>query len=157
MTITWLESMATGIAEVDEDHRRVIETLGDLLGAVEAEAWAAASDLMATLETVTSGHFALEEYWMAWYHYPKANEHQQRHLNALASIRAIAEGVAACDAAATTRAFDRFTHEYLKMLFVDDLAFASFLEFNGIREAMLPPRPVPAPVTDITQVNSSGS
>ncbi len=75
-TIAWTEEMSVGVAELDDDHRRLIAMLATVDGGPGG------GDPLAPLHDLVEycrGHFAREEAYMATIGYPGLAAHQRQH------------------------------------------------------------------------------
>lgn len=80
MAILWTEALATGIADVDAQHKSLFEQADRLLesarkGAGQEEL----NGLLDFLGNYVVEHFGTEERYMAKYGYPQSAEHKQQH------------------------------------------------------------------------------
>jgi hemerythrin len=94
-TIEWRPEFSTGIAEVDHEHRGLIELINTALAKC-AEAPAARREIQAALGEIfarTTAHFALEERLMERLEYDQRREHKRDHERLLEDIRDIMDGV----------------------------------------------------------------
>lgn len=79
--IQWRESMSTGVARLDADHRELIahvNTLGEILNAPTFDAKGAALGLLFLLR-YTQEHFPREEKLMEVIDYPFLADHKAQH------------------------------------------------------------------------------
>lgn len=86
--IRWDESLNVGVAEIDEQHRRLF-ALADTLRAMR-EACLAPHEMLAAVEEFcdyTRHHFATEERYMDAYEYAGMDAHIQEHMRC--SLRAV--------------------------------------------------------------------
>ncbi|HEY0838182.1 MAG TPA: hemerythrin family protein [Azospirillum sp.] len=79
--IVWRDRMAIGVAEIDDDHRRLVDCVNALEEAVNAVRFdpKAVSAGLRTLTEYADRHFALEERLMRAIGFPHFTEHQRRH------------------------------------------------------------------------------
>jgi len=94
-TIEWRPEFATGMAEVDYEHRGLIDLINAALircaggGAERREIIAGLGDIYAR----TTAHFALEERLMQQLGYDQRQEHKRDHERLLDDIRDIMDAV----------------------------------------------------------------
>ena len=80
MTIRWTPDMATGLAEVDEQHRMLFEQIERLVQhAGQPDGQAVVGETMAFLDVYIVGHFALEEALIRACPYPGCDRHFEQH------------------------------------------------------------------------------
>src|SRR5512136_3316414 len=100
--LEWKESLAVGFAEIDAQHRELVERanlffayLGDAAG--RRGLWMA----FRHLDRFVRLHFAREERTMRWLGYPGVAEHRAEHLESLGLLDAIRRRLEAGGAADT--------------------------------------------------------
>jgi hemerythrin len=80
MKIEWTESMATGVASVDAQHKQLIDMLNALMEAMgQGRGKHEIAQILARLGDYTQKHFAHEEECMARYQCPAAAVNKQAH------------------------------------------------------------------------------
>lgn len=89
--IEWRPEFATGIPDVDHEHREMIEWINRTLAACgqAGDAKAAVADLLGEIHARISAHFALEERVMTSRGYDQFAEHKRDHERLLDEIRDI--------------------------------------------------------------------
>ena len=92
--IHWNESFSVGVAEVDHEHRELIEEINELhatmrKGADHDTVMKSLGEIYAQI----SAHFALEEKMMRNTRYPSFGEHKQDHETLLDDLRDIMDEV----------------------------------------------------------------
>ncbi|HIK38249.1 MAG: bacteriohemerythrin [Geminocystis sp.] len=76
----WRDEYATGIEEIDQQHRFLFSLINRLHDAMsEGKGQEVLSDILVQLGQYTTEHFSLEEKIMAQYNYPHLEEHRQAH------------------------------------------------------------------------------
>ncbi|HYH39231.1 MAG TPA: hemerythrin family protein [Azospirillum sp.] len=86
--IAWRRQLSVGQPSIDDDHKHLIEYLNELDAALNARVYMparVAKTLMKLLE-YTHQHFQREEKIMEKVHFPKLEEHRQRHVAAVKAI-----------------------------------------------------------------------
>ncbi len=100
MLIKWEDRYATGIADVDYEHRELIDLINTLYERIgEGEAPDEVVGFFGDLLNAVTGHFALEERLMRERGYDGYGAHKADHETLLESIRYIMEGYEAGEAA----------------------------------------------------------
>lgn len=78
--LKWDEKYAVGIAEFDEQHKKIMEMLNQLLDAVKHEGTIEKSgDIVNKLIAYASEHFGTEEAAMKEHDYPYLKKHHDEH------------------------------------------------------------------------------
>jgi hemerythrin len=80
MSLQWDESMALGIAEIDAQHRAIVEHFSRLSEAAQSGAGKELlEELTQFLVAYAGEHFATEDLLMVKWLYPKIEEHRAEH------------------------------------------------------------------------------
>ncbi|TDA70564.1 MAG: bacteriohemerythrin [Clostridia bacterium] len=76
----WSNSLATGVGEIDSQHKELIERVNKLLEACnQGRGKEEVGGIIKFLEDYVVTHFGTEERFMARYAYPEAAAHKQQH------------------------------------------------------------------------------
>lgn len=76
----WDDSLSVGVAEIDEQHRRLVELLNEFYqGLATQQSGEALSELLTGMARYTQYHFALEERLMARHAYPGLERQRAEH------------------------------------------------------------------------------
>ncbi len=88
----WQDSFAVGVAEIDEQHRRLIAAINDFYTALHYErSQEALAKLLKFLIDYIAMHFKTEEALMARHGYPGLAAHKEQHLAFTARVSQMAE------------------------------------------------------------------
>jgi hemerythrin-like metal-binding protein len=79
MPIEWTQDLATGIEEIDAQHRELYAAIANLHDAMRYGELARAAVVLHFLDRYVRDHFSLEERWMASAKYPRFKEHAELH------------------------------------------------------------------------------
>ena len=86
----WRKEFETGIAEVDSEHRELVELINELHKQLDNKASKQAiSEFLGEVFAKISSHFALEESVMRKYSYDQYSDHKNDHEKLLDDIRQI--------------------------------------------------------------------
>ncbi len=78
--IVWNDKMTVGIAEIDNDHKKMVLMINKLFdGISEGKGKEVLTEMLEHLVEYTSVHFAREEKLFAATHYPAAAAHKKEH------------------------------------------------------------------------------
>lgn len=92
--ITWKEEFCVGVAEVDFEHRELIELINSLHDSARSGAGRdAVIESLGEIYAQIASHFALEEKMMRASHYSALLEHKQDHETLLDDLRDIMDEV----------------------------------------------------------------
>lgn len=87
MAITWTPDLATGIAEIDRQHRELFNQIKVLMGACsQGKGCAEIANMVGFLEDFAYRHFASEEEAMTRHHYPDYTAHKSEHIELLKKL-----------------------------------------------------------------------
>ena len=128
--IEWSDSLSTGINEIDEQHKMLIQRLNILLEATE-NMWGEA-EIAKTLEFMidyADFHFSSEEKHMKEQEYPELNEQQKQHQEFKGMLKNIVEDFEEeGPTRALTTSINTFLASWLKKHIKEsDLKFGDFL------------------------------
>jgi hemerythrin len=80
LEIAWKDEYAIGVAEIDTQHRELMNRMAQLAEAILGEDGDAARQSLSFLADYVLSHFRTEEALMRRHHYPFADEHVRQHL-----------------------------------------------------------------------------
>ncbi len=79
-TISWDNSLATDIPNIDQQHKQLVELINKVGNAMKSsQGNEILLEVLTELITYTKNHFKYEEQYMASIKYPKLSEHKQVH------------------------------------------------------------------------------
>jgi hemerythrin len=88
--IEWKQEFALGVADVDHEHRELIDLINELYGHLERQDSAVSvEDFLGEIYAKISAHFALEEKIMRAHDYDQYGDHKSDHERLLDEIRDI--------------------------------------------------------------------
>ncbi|MDA8336896.1 MAG: bacteriohemerythrin [Peptococcaceae bacterium] len=95
MAIAWQESLATGIRDIDDQHKELFKRVNALLEACSGgKGKEGIPGLLAFLTDYVVTHFGAEEAYMERFAYPDAAAHKALHAEFTASIAAFSNDLA---------------------------------------------------------------
>lgn len=78
--IRWDDSFSVGIAEIDAQHRRLIEMINELYDAMrQRKGKAVLSQILDAMTEYAAVHFATEERYFVKFFYPETENHRKEH------------------------------------------------------------------------------
>jgi hemerythrin len=90
--LTWDESMSTGIALIDSQHKMIFQKFNEFSEAISGGAsQEAAAEILDFLQFYANWHFGREEKCMAEYHCPAAAQNKQAHAEFLVTFNGFYE------------------------------------------------------------------
>lgn len=92
MRLEWSEELSTGVPQMDEQHRRLIDLLNQFYEAIEkGEREQAIEVLFQGAEGYTLYHFSSEEKFMEEIGYPELEPHRKAHQNLINEVSSAKE------------------------------------------------------------------
>ena len=89
--ITWEDGLTLGVAEIDQQHERIIRIVNRLEDATrEGRAAEILSDILDELIIHTVTHFSTEEKYFAQFGYPDADAHKKEHAALIEKVNTFA-------------------------------------------------------------------
>ncbi len=81
MAIEWTEDLATGVKEIDNQHKELFQRINNLLDACNhGKGKEEVKKVISFLEDYVITHFSEEEKYMGKYDYPDFMSHKKQHL-----------------------------------------------------------------------------
>ncbi len=132
--MTWAPSMSVGVAQFDEEHRRLIEFINQLHDAMgQGKALAALGPILTGLIAYTKFHFANEERLMAEHGYLGLPAHKREHDALTKRVIAILESYEAGNVSLSIEV-DNFLSTWLQHHIGDiDKSYGAFFKAKGVR------------------------
>lgn len=129
----WLDSMSVGIAEFDDDHRRIVALLGRIAEGLERGDQTTAIGLAAELTDLVSDHIRREGAFLRRIKFPDAdNVVAVQHEN-MARLCALADGMRTQSGDGGQIAMD-MTKAFVAYLLRADINYKSFVEHMGLTD-----------------------
>ncbi len=131
--IQWLDSFEIGHGEIDGQHRRLVDELAALEGALTAGQYETANAKCRALRRQLESHLKHEEQFLADLGFPRLVEHLESHATALRKIEGIlAECRENCPNGLKLDCTTRWYAAVLHHVMLADLDFKSHLQTKGI-------------------------
>lgn len=131
--IRWLDSMSVGVAQFNDDHRRIIELLGRIAEAAERGDRMAAAGMADELLAVAADHIRREDAFLRAAEFPGADgviDVQRRNLDNLTRLAArLRDGGAEMGVVAHDMA-----REFVAYLMRADINYKSYVEHAGLSD-----------------------
>jgi hemerythrin len=129
LTLQWTQALATGIAEIDEQHQELFRRIDRLLDASLAGDPAEVTRMLGFLREYVDRHFAAEERFMEEQRYPGLASHRAEHVVLVEKVRLIdVEHRANGTDPATATSMHRLLSDWLRThIGLSDASMASFV------------------------------
>lgn len=132
--ITWKDEYATGVAKIDEEHKRLVEMINDAhAGADNLPDGKAAKVVISEMREYASSHFKTEEELMERYGYPDKEEHLRAHEAFLKKVES-SESEFASDSfvPAAVKVVSYLADWLVNHILKTDIKFGRFLKEQGV-------------------------
>lgn len=125
----WIDAFETGDAEIDQQHRAIVQALQDLTHLLAERRFDQALPACRSLRALLAHHTEFEERRLAELSFPRIAEHLERHGSFRREVgdllRACHEQCRRC---AEVRCVDRLTEAVVRGELIADVDYKSFLE-----------------------------
>lgn len=128
--ISWSDSLRTGVAEIDDHHRELIDIRNKLIDCCHDENVPhseAFHNILAELFDYSRIHFSIEEDLMLAIGFPELDEHTREHHQFIEHVADLSIGVAK-DSCIHTRALEFLTDWMVTHIFQADRRIRDFIE-----------------------------
>jgi hemerythrin len=132
--MSWIDAYSVGIAEIDQQHKKLIGLINALHDAMaQGQAKAVIGKVLGDLISYCSSHFATEERLFDQHGYPDTADHKDKHRKMTAKVLALQEQFQQGKATITFDVMD-FLQQWLdKHILGTDKKYSSFLNGKGVR------------------------
>ena len=131
--MSWTDTYSTGIAEVDKQHKKLIDLINDLHDAMaKGQAKNVLGKILGELVTYCANHFAMEESLFDKHGYPDAADHKEKHQKMASKVIALQREFEQGKAMMTIEVMD-FLQQWLdKHILGTDKKYGPFLNSKGV-------------------------
>ena len=132
-TIKWTEELSVGVAQFDEQHKRLINLINRLIRKQNSdELEETVSEVLNELIQYTMEHFESEEILMEKYNYPELEAHKSQHHDLLEKVVGFCEARGINDTGVPDKLL-AFLREWLsRHILEEDMAYKDFFVGQGI-------------------------
>ncbi len=131
--IDWEEKYSVGIAEFDNQHKKLIDMLNDLYEAVKAgEGKSKMSEIIEGLVDYTIVHLKSEEAVFDKYDYPDREEHKAEHQKFVDEVAEFQKGFENGSVTLTVEVMNFMRNWLFSHIFHTDKKYSAFLMSNGL-------------------------
>jgi hemerythrin len=128
--LCWLDSMSVGVAELDDDHKRIIAALGEIRTALDAGEREKAYGLSLGLLNVARAHVAKEYAFLHEIGFPGIEAVISAQNASLDNIRTLSAQILS-DMPAGQELATSMAHAFVQYLLRADINFKSYVEAAG--------------------------
>ncbi len=133
VNLIWLDSYTIGIESIDDDHKKILELMRDIMESITARDYVLSAERLEELLSHAMSHFSLEEDYLRKHGYPDLEEHIEYHEKLLLQAKAV-KGI--CESAREKhdleRCFQGLAQFLVDDIIVGDLNFVPFLSRKGL-------------------------
>jgi len=132
--MSWTDAYSTGIAEVDQQHKKLIELINSLHDAmVKGQGKDVLGKILRELVDYCASHFAMEERMFDKHGYPDAADHKEKHQKMTSKVLALQAQFEQGKATMTIDVMD-FLQQWLdKHILGTDKKYVPFLKSKGVQ------------------------
>ncbi len=134
MAMLWKDAYSVGVAEIDRQHKKLIDMINKLHQAMsQGKGKQVVEPVLADLVNYCATHFKAEEKLMADAGYPELDSHREKHQKMTQKVLALQADVKAGKATITMEVM-RFLEQWLdKHILGTDKKYGPHLNAKGIR------------------------
>ena len=131
--MSWSDAYSTGIAEIDQQHKKLIDLINSLHDAMsKGHGKEVLGKILGELITYCASHFAVEEKLFDKHGYPDAAEHKEKHQKMTSKVLDLQKQFAQGKATLTLEVMD-FLQQWLdKHILGTDKKYGPFLNSKGV-------------------------
>jgi hemerythrin len=131
--LQWTESLRVGVADVDAQHRTLVELVIELHTAMlEGRGKDLLGSTIDALIDYTVKHFSTEEAYFDAYQYPSATAHRLQHQDFVAKVEDFRKGFEQDRLMLSLEIMDFLSDWLVKHISRSDKAFGPFLKEHGV-------------------------
>lgn len=132
--MSWKDSYSVGIAEIDRQHKKLIDLINQLNNAMAAgKGKKETGKILGDLIAYCASHFAVEEKLFDQHNYPDAQEHKTKHKKMVGKVLAMQKDFQAGKMTITFDVMD-FLHQWLdKHILGTDKKYSHYFKSKGVR------------------------
>lgn len=132
--ITWNDSLSVNVAEIDQQHKKLVALINDLNDAMSV---GKGKDILGRivndLVVYTATHFKAEEKYFAQFGYPDTFNHRREHVAFVKKVTAFKEGFEKGNLPLTVEVM-RFMSDWLKKhIMGTDKKYSQFFNDKGLK------------------------
>jgi hemerythrin len=132
--IIWNESLSVGVAEIDRQHKQLVNILNQLiamdgLSSVDSEL---ISDTLTRMTDYADYHFSSEERFMQKYGYPEFATHRQEHVSFMRKTAELSMGTMAYKKTVPTEMLEYLKTWLVNHIMVSDMQYKQFFQEKGV-------------------------
>ena len=126
--LAWDKTLSIDVPEIDDDHRRLIDTFNLLNRAVsQGESPDYVTALMEELISCTVWHFRHEERLMLRHGYPELPEHKAEHEDLIAGVRDLQQRLTAAGGTPSSEDIEFLEHWLTGHIYGADMGMGGYL------------------------------
>lgn len=133
-TMLWIDAYSVGVAEIDQQHKKLIDLINQLNTAMaKGQGKKTSGKILEDLIRYCSSHFKTEEKLFDQYGYPDADEHKAKHKKMTEKVLSLQKQFQQGKITITFDVMD-FLQKWLdKHILGTDKKYAPFLKGKGIK------------------------
>ena len=131
--ISWKADYSVNIAEIDQQHKKLIDMINDLHTAMsEKRGKEVVGDVLKKLADYTVFHFTAEERLLRTNEYPEYEEHKDKHEKMTAKVLALQDDVKSGKLTVSMEVMNFLKNWLDKHILGTDMQYSGFLNGKGV-------------------------
>jgi hemerythrin len=132
--INWNSNLSVNVAELDEQHKKLIAVINELNDAMRVgKGRDALGKIVNDLTTYATTHFGAEEEYFVVYRYPEAESQEREHAFFVHKVAEIKEGLKKGKLSITLEAMDFLSNWLKNHIMVVDKKYGPFFNEKGLK------------------------
>jgi len=132
--IRWDDSFSVGVAEIDAQHKRLVEMINELYDAMrQKRGKEILSEILNEMVKYAAVHFATEEKYFVQYFYPETDSHRKEHREFKKKVDELTKRFEANEIGITGEVIDFLSTWLKEHIKGSDKKYGPFLNEKGIR------------------------
>lgn len=134
MAIKWTSDLSVGVAEIDQQHKKLFGMVDELNTAMaQGKSKEVLRDTINGLIRYTSTHFKQEETYFAKFGYPDTAAHKNEHINFVQKVKEFRDGYVSGQMGLSISIMTFLTDWLKNHIKVSDKKYEAFFNKNGLR------------------------
>lgn len=132
--INWNNSLSVNVAEIDEQHKKLIGMINDLNNAMRSgKGKEVLGSIIGKMNSYTATHFKLEEDYFAKYGYPELAGHRQQHALFIMKSNEMKAEFESGKLALSVEVMDFLSKWWKDHILVTDKKYSAFFNEKGVK------------------------
>lgn len=131
--LKWRESYETGVVQMDEQHKRLIQLVNQMYGIIrDKKGFESLDEILKEMSEYAEQHLRDEEALLEKYGYPELNSQKKSHQEYLVKIDDLLFSVKADKNSGAQELYIFLRHWWIAHIVGEDVKYGSFLREKGV-------------------------